>query len=155
MIQWKSLIKNIAIPFLIGGLAAFFTKDAMKELASLTHPPLTPPGWLFPVVWSILYLCMGIATYLLAQNSRSSSELHHALVFYSVQLFYNFCWPLFFFHFGLYWFDFAWLLVLWILIVITLREFYRIYPVSAYLLVPYLCWVTFAGYLNVGIAFLN
>lgn len=153
--KWKSLLTNLAVPLAVGGLSALLTKDAMKEFASINQPPLAPPGWLFPVVWTILYIMMGLATYFLLQKNPSKEQRQMALRFYGVQLIFNFCWSLVFFNVGAYWFAFAWLIVLWGLIFITMRLFYAIEPKSAYLMIPYLCWVTFAGYLNAGVAFLN
>lgn len=153
-IQWKKLIICIAIPLLVGGLAALITMGSMESFALLNKPPLSPPGWLFPVVWTILYTLMGIASYLVytsGQPYRSKT----ALTVYGVQLFFNFFWSIIFFNLEMYLFAFIWLVVLWLLILVTTVLFYRIEKSAGYLMIPYLIWVTFAGYLNLGIYILN
>jgi tryptophan-rich sensory protein len=153
-IQWKKLIICIAIPLLVGGLAALITMGSMENFALLNKPPLSPPGWLFPVVWTILYTLMGIASYLVytsGQPYRSKTSL----TVYGVQLFFNFFWSIIFFNLEMYLFAFIWLVVLWLLILVTTVLFYRIEKSAGYLMIPYLIWVTFAGYLNLGIYILN
>lgn len=153
-IQWKKLLICIAIPLAVGGLSALLTQDSMEAFGALNQPPLSPPGWLFPVVWTILYVLMGIASYLVVTAPHTPATAP-ALSAYATQLFFNFCWSLFFFNGQQYLFAFIWLVVLWGLILVTLYRFYRIAPTAGYLLIPYLVWVTFAGYLNLGIAILN
>jgi tryptophan-rich sensory protein len=143
------------IPLIVGGVAAFLTKSSMSMWETMKKPPLSPPGWLFPVVWTLLYGMMGAASYLVVTSRRNGAEIRKAIFLYSLQLVVNFCWPIFFFSLGWYWFSFLWLLLLWYLILQTIFLFEEIRIVSAYLLLPYLIWVTFAGYLNAGIAFLN
>ena len=126
----------------------------MKAFESLNQPPLSPPGWLFPIVWTILYILMGIASYLVFFTETEENKFR-ALAVYVLQLIVNFFWPIFFFGFELYFFAFLWLLLLWILILWTIREFRKINEMAAVLLLPYLLWVTFAGYLNFGIWWLN
>ena len=127
----------------------------MAKFAMLNKPPLSPPGWVFPIVWTILYLLMGIASYLVLTAGKDSQETGRALIFYAVQLAVNFFWPILFFTFGLYAASFIWLVLLWVLIVTVIYLFGEISQSSAYLLVPYLLWVTFAGYLNLGVWLLN
>lgn len=127
----------------------------MALFQRLNQPPLSPPGWLFPVVWTILYLLMGVASYLVFTSGAAPADIRKALGLYALQLLFNFIWPLLFFNLQLYWPAFFWLLALWLLISTTLLHFGRITPPAAYLLSPYLLWVTFAGYLNLGIAMLN
>ena len=152
-IKWKELIISLAIPLAVGGISAFLTRDSMKIFETLNKPPLSPPPWIFPVVWTLLYVMMGIACYLV--YTSNSAQKRTALLFYGLQLVFNFFWPIFFFNLQAYFFSFIWLLTLWILILVTLVKFYRINENSGLLLVPYLVWVTFAGYLNLSIAFLN
>lgn len=154
-INWKTLIICIFIPLFIGGVAGFISKDSMAIFENLTKPPLSPPGWLFPVVWTILYILMGIASYLIVTSSADKKEINRAIKFYVLQLFFNFLWTYLFFNLQLYTISFIWLLALWILIFITIVSFYRISKTAAYLLIPYLLWVSYAGYLNLGIAVLN
>ena len=151
-IQWKKLIVCILIPLAVGGLAALLTRGSMAAFAALKQPPLSPPGWLFPVVWTILYILMGVASYLVLVSGKPNDA---ALTVYAVQLVFNFCWSLIFFNFELYLFAFVWLLALWLLILCTMLLFFRISKPAGYLMLPYLAWVMFAGYLNLGIYLLN
>lgn len=154
VIRWKKLLVCVLIPLLVGGLSALITMGSMENFSSLNKPPLSPPGWLFPVVWTILFVLMGIASYIVLERG-SFAETRTALFFYGVQLFFNFFWSIFFFNFELYYFSFLWLLALWVLIIITAVLFFRISKPAGYLMIPYIIWVTFAGYLNLGIAILN
>lgn len=151
-LQWKSFILAIVIPLAVGGLSALLTQNSMALFGMLTKPPLAPPGWLFPIVWTLLYILMGIASYLVFVSGKNTQT---ALRLYALQLAFNFLWSIFFFNQQWYLFSFFWLVALWILILATLAEFYRISRIAGCLLVPYLLWVTFAGYLNLGIYFLN
>lgn len=154
-IKRKTLIVNIAIPLLVGGLSALITRNSMKDFEVLQKPPLSPPGWLFPVVWTILFVLMGIASYLVYTANAPSEEKKKALQIYAIQLFFNFFWSVLFFNLKVYSFSFVWLVALLILILSTTFAFWRISKPAGYLLIPYIIWVTFAGYLNLSIAFLN
>ncbi len=154
-INWKTLLICIAFPLVVGGLSALISMGGMGAFAALEQPPLSPPGWLFPVVWTVLYVLMGIASYLVLTANAPQREIESALKTYALQLFFNFGWSIIFFNLKLYWFAFAWLLVLWGLILLCIIRFFRISKPAAYLMLPYLLWVTFAGYLNAGIALLN
>lgn len=151
-IQWKNLITAISLPLAVGALSAWITKGGMASFELINKPALTPPGWLFPVVWTILYVCMGIASYLVVQSGQSNQT---ALALYALQLGFNFFWSIWFFHFEWYLFSFIWLIALWILILLTTIAFYRIRHAAGYLMLPYLLWVSFAGYLNWMIFRLN
>lgn len=154
-INKKALIIAIAIPLLVGALAGFLTADSMTAFMQLDKPPLSPPGILFPIVWSILYTLMGIASYLIYSSNTKQEDINDALCVYALQLFVNFFWSIIFFNLEWYLFAFFWLVLLWVLILYTILLFYRISKPAAYLLIPYLLWVTFAGYLNLGIYLLN
>lgn len=151
----KLLILCILIPLAVGGLSALLTGQQMQAFGALQKPPLSPPGWLFPVVWTILFILMGIASYLVLTAEADPTDRKTALWFYGAQLAFNFLWSIFFFRFDLYLFSFFWLLALWLLILVTMLEFYRIRKAAGWLMVPYLIWVTFAAYLNLGIVLLN
>ena len=154
-IQWKPLLICVAIPLAVGGLAALLSREGMNVFASLEKPPLSPPGWLFPVVWTILYVLMGIASYLVFTSGADRKTVGAALRVYGFQLAVNFLWPIFFFNFGWYLFSFVRLLLLLLLILVTFARFWKISVPAACLLIPYLIWVVFAGYLNLGVALLN
>lgn len=151
----KQLIATIAIPLAVGALAAFLTKDAMRLFGMVRQPPLSPPAWVFPLVWTVLYALMGIASYLVWTSDASMSRKERALTFYAVNLAVNFLWPIFFFGMELYLFSFIWLLILWLLTVICSVLFRYISDSAGKLLIPYLAWVTFAAYLNLGVWLLN
>lgn len=142
----KALLLSLAIPLLVGGISAFFTKDQMEIYSHLNQPPLSPPGYLFPIIWTILFIFMGISSYLIYMSNSPDRE--NALILYAFQLFINFCWPLFFFNLQNYFMALMVLIVLLILIAIMLWRFYKIKPWACYLNIPYILWVSFALYLN-------
>lgn len=154
-IDKKRLILSLAIPLVVGGAAGLLTMNSMETFAALNQPPLSPPGWLFPVVWTVLYILMGIASYLVSVSDAPQEEKQRALWTYGIQLAFNFLWPIIFFNLKWYLFAFVWLVMLWILVLITALQFGRIRKVAGNLMIPYLLWVTFAGYLNLGIYLLN
>ena len=149
------LIKSIALPLIVGGVAGLLTRNSMQDFAALRQPPLSPPGWLFPVVWTILYILMGISSYLIATSGANPSAITDALVVYYIQLAVNFLWSFFFFTFQWYLFSLIWLILLWVIIIMMIKAFADISKPAAYLNIPYLLWVTFAAYLNAGIWLLN
>jgi len=151
----KTFLFFTAIPLLVGIVAGLLTRGSMETFSRLNQPPLSPPGILFPIVWTILYTLMGIASYLVYSSGKEKEEINNALLIYFLQLAVNFFWSIFFFNLEWYTFAFFWLVLLWVLIFYTIRLFYPISNTAAYLLIPYLLWVTFAGYLNLGIAALN
>ena len=154
-INWKLLIVCIAIPLAVGALSSMITGGGMEVFASVNKPPLSPPAWLFPVVWTILYTLMGISSYLILTSGAEVGEIQNALSVYAYQLTVNFLWPTFFFNFQWYFFAFLWLILLIFLVVAMIREFYKISKTAAYLNIPYLVWLLFAGYLNFAIWWLN
>ena len=151
----KYLLICLAVPLAVGGLSALLTRGGMERFKSLNKPPLTPPGWLFPVVWTILFLMMGAASYLVWKNGRPRRAARAALTLYGGQLAVNFLWSMLFFNMGLYLAAFFELIALWLLILLTAARFYRLSRGAGYLLLPYLLWVAFAGYLNFGVYLLN
>ena len=108
-INWKVLIWSIAIPLLVGAFSAFLTMDSMQSFDLITKPPLSPPAWLFPVVWSILFVLMGIASYLVYTSNAPTEQKNRALTVYAVQLVVNFFWSIIFFNLEAYLFAFLWL----------------------------------------------
>lgn len=154
-IDWKSLIIAVIIPLLTGGLSALLTRSGMAAFESVNKPPLTPPSWLFPVAWSILYILMGIASYIIYKTDDINGDRKTALTVYGVQLLVNFFWSILFFGFEAYLISFAWLVLLWVLIIMTMLSFSKINKTATRLLLPYLLWVSFAGYLNLGVYLMN
>lgn len=157
--MWKKIkpyVISIAIALAVGGLAAWLTRDSMEIYSMINQPALAPPGWLFPVVWSVLYVLMGISAALVYTNKEASpAEKRRALKIYGLQLIVNFFWTLIFFNLRNWLFAFIWLVLLWILIIVMIVRFVRIKPVAGWLQIPYLLWVTFAAYLNFMIYLLN
>lgn len=151
----KQFLICLAIPLLVGGLSAFITRGGMDAFEKINKPSLSPPSWLFPVVWTILFILMGIASYLVLVSGKPQMKINRALLIYGIQLIFNFFWSILFFNFSLYLFSFIWLVLLWLLILATTVLFYRISKPAGYLMIPYLLWVTFAGYLNFQIYLLN
>lgn len=148
----KTFFLCLLFPLFIGGLSGFLTKDSMALYQNLNRPPFSPPGWLFPIIWTLLYLLMGLSSYFIVQSPSLMKE--KALILYFFQLFINFIWPLFFFNFRNYLFAFLILIVLIISVSYMLFTFKEINSLSFYLNVPYLLWLIFALYLNFMI-FLN
>lgn len=143
-----------AIPLAVGGLATLLS-GGMGAYRVMNQPPLSPPGWVFPIVWTVLYLLMGEASYRVLVSDADKNQKRQALIAYGAQLFLNFLWPLFFFGGQMYLTAFIILIALWVAIFITLRMFSKIDETAGDLLIPYLLWVTFAGYLNLGVFLLN
>ena len=153
-INWKKLLICLAIPLAAGGLATLLS-GGMDRYQVMNQPPLSPPGWIFPVVWTVLYLLMGYASYRITESDVPKEDRRKALIFYGIQLFLNFLWPVVFFGLQWYFAAFVLLLVLWAFIYLTMHFFEMIDETAETLLIPYLLWVTFAGYLNLGVALLN
>ena len=149
------LLRYTAIPLIVGAVAALLTSESMTTFSQLEKPTLSPPGWLFPVVWTILYTLMGISAYLIGTSKIAPIERAKALTLYTYQLTVNFLWSIFFFNFEWYFFSFLWIILLWLLVFLMIRSFYKINKTAAYLNIPYLLWITFAAYLNFGIWVLN
>ena len=150
----KKIWLFLGLPLAVGGLATLLA-GGMGNYKTFTQPPLSPPGWLFPVVWTLLYLAMGYASWRVYTRENDAAQRRLALIFYGLQLFCNFLWPIIFFRFEAFLGAFVVLIILWILIVLTMWQFYKSDERSGDLLIPYLLWVTFAGYLNLGVYLLN
>lgn len=149
------LICSIAFPLALGGLSAILTSGSMRHYASMNKPALSPPGWLFPVVWTVLYIMMGIASYLVSTEEEDSTVKQRALIVYAAQLLLNFSWSILFFRFSLYLPAFVWLIVMWLMIILCAFDFYRINRTAGVLMMPYILWTTFAAYLNLAAFLLN
>lgn len=152
---WKTYVFWIVLTEAVGALAGLLTREATQLYnATIQKPPLSPPAIVFPIVWAILYALMGVSAarvYLMPPSVARS----RGLLLYLVQLFFNFFWSVIFFNFQAFGLAFVWLVVLWVLILWMILTFRRVDPLAAALQVPYLLWVTFAGYLNFGVWMLN
>ena len=149
--SWKIYLYWILGTEAVGALAALLTQDAARQYAQMpVKPPLSPPGWLFPVVWTLLYALMGVSA-ARVWLSPPSAERRNGLRLYLAQLGVNFLWSILFFNLRAYGFAFCWLVLLWALIVRMLLSFREVDTLSARLQIPYLLWVLFAGYLNYGV----
>lgn len=153
--KYLRLAACVALPLILGALSAIAVRGGMEEYATLVQPPLSPPGWLFPVAWSLLYVLMGAASYIVLCSGAPLYERRSALKLYAVQLVVNVLWPPIFFGLELYLAALAWLVLLWVLALITALRFRRISRAAFCLMVPYLAWLTFAAYLNFGVWLLN
>lgn len=151
----KSLLISVAVPLLAGGLSALASGGSMMNFAVLNKPSFSPPGWLFPVVWTILYILMGVASYLVIDSDASEEKTKKAITVYAVQLVFNFFWSIIFFNLEQYLFAFFWLLALLFLVIYTTVLFYDISKKAGYLMIPYIIWLIFAGILNFAIFILN
>ncbi len=154
-INWKALIISILIPLVVGGLAALLTRGNMMLFEEIAKPALVPPAWVFPVVWSILYVLMGIASYLVYEEKTPVKAVKNALTLYFVQLAVNFFWSIIFFNLRAFLFAFYWIVLLWILVIVVMVLFWRIKKAAGILFLPYALWVTFATYLTYAIYLLN
>ena len=152
-INWKRLILALVVSLGAGVISWLLTGNSMEMYKNLHKPILSPPGQLFPVVWTILFVLMRKASYIVCETR--DDERAEALVLYGVQLFVNIGWSVIFFKFKALWLAFIWLMLLWVLIIFTIWRFFHVNRVAAWLMVPYLLWVTFAAYLNVTIAIIN
>ncbi|HWP51137.1 MAG TPA: TspO/MBR family protein [Clostridia bacterium] len=153
MIRLKPLLFSLLISLGTGSLSGFLTRNAMQTYQTLVQPPLAPPPAIFPVVWTVLYFLMGVSAYLIYVSK--SADKQRALRLYAAQLAVNFVWPFVFFLAQRYLLAFVVLVVLWLLVFEMIRSFYSINRTAALLQIPYLLWLTFAGYLNLAIYFLN
>lgn len=152
-IKWKELLFSLFISLGSGILSWILTGDSMKKYETLPKPPFSPPGWVFPVVWTILFLLMGYTAYLV--YNTENTEKGKALILYGIQLIVNIGWSIIFFRFELYFFAFVWLIFLWCLIILLIQKFGELQKKAGVLLYPYLFWVTFAGYLNLAIVLMK
>ncbi len=151
----KKLLVCIAIPLLVGKIAGLLTRTGTQAYASMQKPPFSPPAIVFPIVWTVLYTLMGISSYLIWTKADDYTSGTKAKNLYFYQLVVNFLWSFFFFSFQWYFFSFLWLLLLWGLVAAMIKTFSEISKFAAYINIPYLLWLTFAAYLNLGVLWLN
>ena len=150
--HWKGLLISIIIALLFGGLGALLA-NSMSGYQELNKPSFAPPAILFPIVWSILYILMGISSYIVYISDNKEKE--SALIVYGTQLIINSLWTFIFFNLQARLFAFMWLLILIILVCIMIYKFFKVNKLSAYLQIPYLIWLVFAAVLNFATYTLN
>ncbi len=155
--KFKPYAVSAVIALAVGGLSALLTKNGMDIYkSSVNKPPLNPPMILFPIVWFILFALMGTGSALIYKNrDKNRAAASAALRVYALQLAVNFFWSIIFFNLRAYLFAFVWLLLLWALIAVMIIGFAKLSKTAAYMQLPYLLWVTFAGYLNLMVYILN
>jgi len=148
--KYLKLAKDILIPLLVGGLVSFIINPFL-DYGELVKPPLSPPGWVFPVVWGVLYFLMGVSFYIADKKNLDNQDK----LLYYFQLGVNALWSVFFFILKWRLFSFFWIAFLATLVYYMIKMFYKYSKVSAYLQIPYFIWCLFAAYLNLGIYLLN
>ncbi len=152
----KTFIVSIAIPMAVGALSAFLTKNNMDIYDELIVPNIAPPGWLFPIVWSILFILMGVSSGLIYLHKKNDEIIaRRALTNYAITLVLNFAWSIIFFNINAFLLAFVWLLLLLYFIIRTIIDYHKINKPAAYLQIPYALWVAFAGYLTFYIWLMN
>jgi benzodiazapine receptor len=150
------LIASIIICQLTGIVGSFFTRLSVGTwYATIQKPPFTPPGWLFAPVWTLLYLLMGISFFLIWRKGVAGPVARNAVVLFGLQLALNVLWSAFFFGLRNIFLGFAVIVLLWAAILLTMAFFRLVSGTAAYLLIPYLLWVSFAAVLNFSILRLN
>ena len=153
--KWKPYIFSVLIALGIGGLSALLSMNSMEAYnTTVTKPVLTPPGWVFSAVWTILYVLMGISA-ALVWMTKDSAARSRGLNLYVTQLIVNFFWSLIFFNAQAFGFAAIWLLLLWVLVFLMIRQFYQVNKFAALLQIPYLIWLSFAVYLSISVWYLN
>ncbi len=154
--ETKSYIIAVLIPLITGGISALLTSGNMDLYNKIVRPPLAPPAILFPIVWTVLYLLMGISSGIIYNSENgTAAQRNNALIVYALQLAVNFFWSIVFFNLNAFLFSFILIIVLWLLIILMIFEFYKIDKTAALLQIPYLLWVSFAAYLTFMIYILN
>lgn len=144
-------VKSILIPVLVGALVGLITSNVI-DYETLKQPFLAPPAWIFPVVWTILYVLMGVSYGILKSNNQTNQEVEFI---YYLQLVVNALWSIFFFVFKWRLFAFLWIILLGVLVIKMIKVFYEQNKTAGLLQIPYIIWIVFAAYLNFGVYVLN
>ena len=151
MSKFKVYLKSILVPVILGGLVGIFISQFM-DYSSLNKPPFAPPVIVFPIVWTILYVLMGVSYGILKYNNLVDEKINRI---YYLQLFVNLLWPIFFFAFKWRLFSIIWIIFLVVLVAVMIYRFYQKNKASALIQIPYLLWTIFATCLNIGFYLLN
>ena len=148
------MIKRIIYSLLpiVGGALVGLIISGYMNYGDMVKPPLSPPSYIFPIVWTILYILMGISYFIATKDNENDKELNQI---YILQLLVNFFWPIIFFVLKMYFTAFLWIILLLILVIVIIKELLKNNKISGYLQIPYLIWLLFATYLNIGIFLLN
>ena len=153
--KFKILVKSMAGPLVVGAVSGFLARGGIEKYETWNRVFLSPPGWLFPMIWMILYLLMGAAAYLVRTSKAEKQHIAEAVTIYNLLLFVQFLWIIFFFVLELQIFAFAWLIVLWLLAAVTVILFYSAKKPAGVLMLFYLLWTTYTGYLNLAFCILQ
>ena len=152
---WK-LVVSIVACLAAGAIGSIFTRSAVTTwYATLGKPAFSPPNWLFAPVWTLLYILMGIAAFLVWRKGLGNRQVRSALIVFLIQLILNTLWSVVFFGLESPLFGLVVISVLWVVILVTVIQFFKISRAASILLWPYLLWVTFAAVLNSSIWLLN
>ncbi|MBL0144388.1 MAG: tryptophan-rich sensory protein [Chitinophagaceae bacterium] len=157
MNNYFKLFISILLPLLVGGLSGFFTTSGVSGWYAVANKPsFNPPNWIFAPVWTTLYVLMGIALYLVWKSTNTTFAVkQNAIILFVVQLTLNFFWSIIFFKLQLTGWALVEIIAMWLAILVTILWFGKISSIAAWLLVPYICWVSFATVLNYSIWRLN
>ena len=153
--QIGALIIIIILTEAAGYLAGFLGMPSQNVYTSLIKPSFAPPGWVFPIVWAVLYLLMATSFYRIWISKKSNKGAGNAIIYYCIQLFLNLIWPIIFFRFRLYGLAFIEMILLLIFILVTTFKFFKVDKVTVFLMIPYIIWVFFAAVLNYAIWMFN
>ncbi len=154
-VKFKTYVIWVLLTEAIGFIAGLITREATEIYnTTITKPPLSPPPIVFPIVWTILYALMGISAARIYESDKSELR-SRGLKLYFIQLFFNFFWSIIFFNFQAFNIAFIWLVILECLIIAMIYTFYKVDKAAGLIQIPYAVWVAFAGYLNLGVFFLN
>jgi translocator protein len=150
------LLISILVPLLVGAISGFFTTSGVNGWYAVANKPwFNPPNWIFAPVWTTLYALMGIALFLVWRSDADKAIKQTAIALFAIQLTLNFFWSIIFFKLQQPGWAFAEIILMWVMILLTILWFGKVSPTAAWLLVPYICWVSFASVLNYSIWQLN
>ncbi len=157
MKKFFTFLLSIVISLSVGFFSGFLSRNGTAVYnATAIKPPLSPPPVVFPIVWTILFVLMGISYALVITNNKATQDAKFvSTAFYILNLCINFLWPVWFFVFNLYWFAFIWLLLLLVTVIVMTLIFSVTSKWAAFLQIPYILWLLFAAYLNAAVAILN
>ena len=154
-INKKRLAISLLVPVVAGLISSLITRGDMDIYERIKKPALAPPGIVFPIAWTVLYILMGVSLYLVWNKRGLNPDKSKAFIFFGISLFLNFIWSPVFFSLESYAAAFVILVIMFIAVVLTVIEYSKIDGIAALLQIPYLLWLLFAGYLNLAIYYLN